>query len=200
MIRLEVCSYLDKPSDQDDDLEFSKSSSSEFLHRCKSQVSHLPPALPRQYTEIQSSFLFGETLRVFQWNVLAQSLGRENDNFVRCCHTTFDWKTRRWRMLEEIIRHDPDVICLQELDHPKLLFKALQSIGYSGRFLHKPDSPCLYLPNNNGPDGCAIFYKTSKFDNISWATRVLKVWDVASNQVIVVKVSLYFYIKLENYF
>ena len=37
----------------------------------------------RNFSEIQSTFLFGETLRVFQWNVLAQSLGKENDNFVR---------------------------------------------------------------------------------------------------------------------
>ena len=75
------------------------------------------------------------------------------------------------------------MIFLQELDHPKLVFKALQSIGYSGKFLHKPDSPCLYLQDNNGPDGAAIFYKTAKFDLISWTSKVLKVWDVASNQV-----------------
>ena len=110
--------------------------------------------------------------------------GKENDNFIKCCPSTFDWKTRRWRVLEEIIRHDPDIICLQEVDHPKLMFKALQSVGYSGRFLHKPDSPCVYLPNNNGPDGCAVFFKTSKFDLFGWATRILKVWDVASNQVV----------------
>ena len=86
--------------------------------------------------------------------------------------------------MEEILRHDPDIVCLQELDHPKLMFKVMQSIGYTGRFLHKPDSPCIYLPNNNGPDGCAIFFKSAKFDLISWVSRVLRVWDVASNQVI----------------
>ena len=181
MKRLEVCSYLDKPSDQDDDLKFSPTSQSQFLIRCQHHLQS--PPITRHFTELQSSFLFGETLRVFQWNVLARSLGKENDNFVRCSPTTFDWRLRRWRVLEEIVQHDPDIICLQELDHPKLMFKALQSIGYSGRFLHKPDSPCVYLPNNNGPDGCAIFFKTSKFDLISWATKVLKVWDVASNQV-----------------
>ena len=178
-----MCSYLDKPSDQDDDLNFESSSSQSLLERCHSQLHHLPSPFSRHFTEVQSSFLFGETLRVFQWNILAQSLGKENDNFVNCCPSTFDWKTRRWRVLEEIIRHDPDIICLQEVDHPKLMFKALQSVGYSGRFLHKPDSPCVYLPNNNGPDGCAVFFKTSKFEVLGWATRILKVWDVASNQV-----------------
>ena len=34
---------------------------------------------------------------------------------------------------EEIIRYDPDVVCLQEVDHFKMLEMALGSIGYHGR-------------------------------------------------------------------
>jgi len=188
MTKLEVCSYLDKPSDQDDDLQFQKHETNEnLLEMCDTlhQLHNCPPSFKRNFSEIQSTFLFGETLRVFQWNVLAQSLGKENDNFVRCCPSAFDWKIRRWKMLKELVIYDPDIICLQEVDHPKLLTKALQSAGYSGRFLHKPDSPCLYLPNNNGPDGCAIFFKSSKFDIICWTSRILKVWDVPSNQVVI---------------
>ena len=82
-----------------------------------------------------------------------------------------------------MLRHAPDLVCLQEVDHPRLLSRALAAAGYSGRHLHKPDSPCLYLPHNNGPDGCALFYNAAKFELISWATRVLRVWDVPSNQV-----------------
>ena len=41
------------------------------------------------------------------------ALGTKNDNFVRCPKSALDWKTRRFRMLEEIARHDADVICLQ---------------------------------------------------------------------------------------
>ena len=48
----------------------------------------------------------------------------------------------------------------------------------------KPDSPCLYLPENTGPDGCAIFYKKEKFDLEKWEKRVIQVWHVESNQVI----------------
>ena len=82
-----------------------------------------------------------------------------------------------------MLRHAPDLVCLQEVDHPRLLSRALAAAGYSGRHLHKPDSPCLYLPHNNGPDGCALFYNAAKFELISWVTRVLRVWDVPSNQV-----------------
>jgi hypothetical protein len=64
------------------------------------------------------------------------------------------------------------------------LERALDSVGYSGRFRGKPDSPCLYLPGNNGPDGCAIFVRRARFQILSEHSRVLEVWRVPSNQVL----------------
>ena len=40
---------------------------------------------------------------------------------------------RRWRILEELLRHAPDVICLQEVDHFSTLERALGSVGYIGK-------------------------------------------------------------------
>ena len=51
-------------------------------------------------------------------------------------------------------------------------------------FVPKPDSPCIYLDSNNGPDGCAIFYKNERFELLSEANKVLKVWWIQSNQVV----------------
>lgn len=125
-----------------------------------------------------------EKIRVLQWNVLSQALGKSNDNFVKCPAKALDWRTRRFRMLEEIARHDADVICLQEVDHFRFLKKSLAALGYAGHFTPKPDSPCLYLANNAGPDGCAIFYKKDKFDLCKLDSRVIEVWRVQSNQVV----------------
>ncbi|XP_071446924.1 nocturnin isoform X2 [Hetaerina americana] len=125
-------------------------------------------------------------LRVLQWNVLSQALGQENDNFMCCPEEALDWQTRRFQMLEEILEYNPDVICLQEVDHFGFLYRALSSVGYSGTFFPKPDSPCLYVSGNNGPDGCAIFFRTNKFTLISVDTRVLEVWRVQSNQVAII--------------
>ena len=61
------------------------------------------------------------------------AIGTKNDKFVRCEPSALDWNTRRWRLIEEIIRYDPDIICLQEVDHFKLLELALGSLGYNGR-------------------------------------------------------------------
>ena len=111
------------------------------------------------------------------------AIGTKNDKFVRCPEAALDWRTRRFRMLEEIARHDPDIVCLQEVDHFKFLRKSLARLGYIGHFLPKPDSPCLYLDDNSGPDGCAIFYKQDKFDMLSLDKRIVEVWRVQTNQV-----------------
>lgn len=86
-------------------------------------------------------------------------------------------------MLEEIARHGADVVCLQEVDHFKFLQRNLAALGYEGRFFPKPDSPCLYLEENTGPDGCAIFYKKDRFELKRAEQRVIEVWSVESNQV-----------------
>lgn len=50
-------------------------------------------------------------------------------------------------------------------------------------FFPKPDSPCMYIKDNNGPDGCAIFFRSNRFELVKCETRVLEVWRVQSNQV-----------------
>eukprot|EP00095_Tigriopus_kingsejongensis_P005846 maker-scaffold697_size109876-snap-gene-0.26 protein:Tk05846 transcript:maker-scaffold697_size109876-snap-gene-0.26-mRNA-1 annotation:"Nocturnin" len=167
------------------------------LKRCSEQLSGLPALIERTWRSTtsedddssvedssQDEKTTGENIRVLQWNALSQALGTKNDNFVKCPPAALEWKTRRFRILEEVVRHDPDVICLQEVDHFRFLLKSLAPLGYHGHFFPKPDSPCLYLPENTGPDGCAIFYKTNKFDLTKIHNRVIEVWHVESNQVV----------------
>lgn len=41
------------------------------------------------------------------------ALGTKCDNFVACTNEVFDWPKRRFRMLHEMVRYSPDIICLQ---------------------------------------------------------------------------------------
>ena len=168
---------------QDEDIFFPPSNKQYLLERCQAQLRHLPKPINRQFRR-KSYTPTKDLIRIFQWNQLSQTLGTKNDNFVQCNPQALSWSTRRWRLIEEIIRYDPDIICLQEVDHFKLLQRALGSIGYEGMFVPKPDSPCLYLDDNNGPDGCAIFYKTSQLQLDTSASHILSVWGVQSNQVV----------------
>eukprot|EP00096_Caligus_rogercresseyi_P011766 TRINITY_DN473_c0_g1_i4.p1 TRINITY_DN473_c0_g1~~TRINITY_DN473_c0_g1_i4.p1 ORF type:complete len:399 (-),score=101.30 TRINITY_DN473_c0_g1_i4:249-1445(-) len=171
-------------NDTDVDYPSGKVTLPNFLEYCSKVLSELPPPLKRNWTTIKNkSIATNETIRIFQWNVLSQTLGTTFDKFVKCPDKGLDWKTRRYRMLEEIARYVPDVICLQEVDHFRFLKKSLDSLGYTGHFFPKPDSPCLYLPENSGPDGCAIFYRSDKFELTKHASRVIEVWNVQSNQV-----------------
>jgi len=169
---------------QDEDLQFPQTTVEELLERCRTELTDFPAAFERKIRRKSGFVDSAGTVRLFQWNQLSQTIGTKNDKFVRCNPSALIWNTRRWRLIEEIIRYDPDIICLQEVDHFKLLEMALGSIGFSGRFVAKPDSPCIYLESNNGPDGCAIFYKTEKFELLSEANKILEVWKVESNQVV----------------
>lgn len=116
------------------------------------------------------------------------ALGTTNDSFVCCPDDALEWGNRRYQIVQEILEYAPDVICLQEVDHFNFLKACLETQGYNGTFFPKPDSPCLYLDGNNGPDGCALFYRRDKFDFVRSDTRVLEVWRVQSNQVAVAAV------------
>ena len=105
---------------------------------------------------------------------------------MRCPPEALQWNIRRLRMLEEILEHDPDIMCLQEVDHFGFLCPILGAIGYDGAFCPKPDSPALYVKNSNGPDGCCVFYKLDKFEFIDKETVVLKADDIYTNQVSVI--------------
>ena len=61
------------------------------------------------------------------------AIGTKLDNFCLRDPRILDWSSRRWRVLEEIIQHRPDVITLQEVDHYTFLAPALASVGYCGR-------------------------------------------------------------------
>lgn len=71
------------------------------------------------------------------------------------------------------------------MDHFKFLQSLLAPLNYEGVFYPKPDSPCLYYPGNNGPDGCALFFKTNKFELQTCGTQILKVWGAETNQVVI---------------
>lgn len=68
-------------------------------------------------------------------------------------------------MLAEVLRSEADILCLEEVDHfADWLEPQLQQHGFHGLFQPKPASPCLEMPVNSGPDGCALFYRVSTFE------------------------------------
>ncbi|XP_062332611.1 nocturnin isoform X1 [Osmerus eperlanus] len=127
-------------------------------------------------------------IRVMQWNILAQALGEGKDGFVRCPLEALNWAERKYLILEEILTYRPDILCLQEVDHYYDTFQPIMaSLGYHGSFMPKPWSPCLDVEKNNGPDGCALFYRRSRFSLLATSHLRLSAMMLPTNQVAVVQ-------------
>ncbi|XP_005101077.1 nocturnin [Aplysia californica] len=113
-------------------------------------------------------------VRIMQWNVLAQGLCLCSDSFVLCPPAALDWSRRKNYVMEELLTYDPDIFCLEEVDHFDFISQYLSPLGFQGLFCPKPDSPCLYEENNSGPDGCAVFWRKSHFSLTSYENVVLR--------------------------
>lgn len=107
---------------------------------------------------------------------------------MRCPLDALNWQERKYLILEEILTYRPDILCLQEVDHYYDTFQPiLASLGYHGSFLPKPWSPCLDVARNNGPDGCALFYRRSRFKLLSTSHLRLSAMMLPTNQVAIVQ-------------
>ncbi|KAK3099203.1 hypothetical protein FSP39_000964 [Pinctada imbricata] len=129
------------------------------------QGKGLPPLLVREFRDCKLKndvIAQGVTIRVMQWNMLAQGLSK--GDFVLCPEEALNLENRRLRIIEEITRIGPGILCMEECDQFEYLKDNLAKFGYDGHFLPKTKSPCLQMDPNWGPDGVAIFYLKDKFE------------------------------------
>jgi nocturnin len=95
-------------------------------------------------------------VRFLQFNMLAEGLSSEPDfgGFVKCPREALDFhKFRKFRVLEEILRYEADIVAVEECDHFHDFFlPALKLYGYDGKYFPKR--------NSKANDGVAILWKT----------------------------------------
>eukprot|EP01083_Nonionella_stella_P064580 168453_1 len=101
------------------------------------------------------------TFRVLSYNCLAP---------IYCTQAMYpyvepyklEWDYRKYNIKREILRYNPDVICLQEVQHNHFddyFTKELSKEGYEG--MYRPKSRGNRDPKS--VDGCAIFFKSDRF-------------------------------------
>lgn len=99
----------------------------------------------------------------------------------------YDWSEfRLWRTLEELVRHNCDIMCIEEADVYEELKPYLHSIGYTSIFCPKFFSPCLEMVPNVGPDGCAIFYKLSLFEPVNMSCEKIAINSELNSQIFII--------------
>jgi len=99
-----------------------------------------------------------KSFSVMQWNILAQTLA-QNGMFQFATKEVLDWQHRKELIVKEILKHNPDIGCFEEVDCFHLLKEDFHSNGYQGFFVPKPKSPCLNFEENIGPDGTLLISK-----------------------------------------
>lgn len=80
-----------------------------------------------------------------------------------------DWEFRRNALKEEILRYNTDLICLQEVEtrtYHEFWLPIMESAGYNGFFFCKSRSKTMSELESKKVDGCATFFRTSKFQLI----------------------------------
>lgn len=113
------------------------------------------------------------TVTLLQWNILSQTLGVQG-NFL-CDKEALQWEHREPLLVQEILRYNADILCLEEVDCFSQLAASIDGPdGFTGVWIPKPRSPCLHFEDNMGPDGNAIFWRKSKFTLVKSYHHVLE--------------------------
>jgi RNA exonuclease NGL2 len=102
-----------------------------------------------------------KSFTVMSYNVLAQ--GMINRSWYQSCSPScLRWNNRKVSLTKEIAQLDADIVCLQEVSNYDTFWeKTMRQLGYLGKMKIRPGGK---------QDGCAIFYKDYKFEEIDYET------------------------------
>lgn len=88
----------------------------------------------------------------------------QSDAYAHCPSWVLSWPYRKQQLLKELLSYDADVMALQEVqsDHyEQFLRPKLEEVGYDS--VYKQKSTEIFTASAYATDGCATFYKRSKF-------------------------------------
>tara|TARA_B110001450_G_scaffold220096_1_gene215408 strand:- start:47 stop:1639 length:1593 start_codon:yes stop_codon:yes gene_type:complete len=105
----------------------------------------------------------GGTFTVLTYNVLAD-LYATTEMYGYTPQWALSWNYRRQNILKEIVMHDADILCLQEVqsDHFEDFFAGeLAKHGYTA--VYKKKTAQVFSQGTYVIDGCAIFFKKDRF-------------------------------------
>ena len=106
-----------------------------------------------------------EKLTAFSYNILCDKYATRSQ-YGYAPSRVLDWDVRKEMILDEILTHEPDFVCLQELDKHNYdeFFRArLAEAGYKGYYAQKSRHEVVAADQAKYIDGCGTFYKSKKY-------------------------------------
>lgn len=113
-----------------------------------------------------------ETFSVLCYNILCEKCATEK-LYGYTPSWALSWEYRKELILTEVLKHDADFLCLQEVDiaqYEECFVKHLQGQDYEGVYYPKSRYKTMSDADRRQVDGCAVFYKAKKYvDSSSFA-------------------------------
>lgn len=109
-----------------------------------------------------------DSFTIMTYNTLCQHYATPN-LYKYTPSWALEWPYRRDALRDEVIKYDGDIVCLQEVE-TRTFYEywtpLMQELGYKGCFYSKTRSKTMSEMESKKVDGCATFYRTSKFNLI----------------------------------
>lgn len=140
----------------EDDVNFSQGAGT-FV---KSSDSHKSPTI-----SILNLPLLLDTFIILSYNVLCEKYA-PSSSYQYCPSWALDWTYRKEQIVQEITAYGADIICLQEIEmgqFEEFFQPQLRNSDYEGVFFPKSRARTMNEVERRAVDGCATFWKTSKW-------------------------------------
>eukprot|EP01113_Clastostelium_recurvatum_P017069 TRINITY_DN1999_c0_g2_i2.p1 TRINITY_DN1999_c0_g2~~TRINITY_DN1999_c0_g2_i2.p1 ORF type:complete len:450 (+),score=96.25 TRINITY_DN1999_c0_g2_i2:63-1412(+) len=134
----------------------------EFIPLSDAAASSKPAAKNAQSQDQGSS---KNCFSVFCHNILAENYATA-ERHMYTPTWALAWDYRKGKLLQEMLRHSYDILCLQEVEHDhyhNFFEPELKSVQYTGIFKPKSRARTMDDWSKGQVDGCAIFYKRDRF-------------------------------------
>jgi CCR4-NOT transcription complex subunit 6 len=106
-----------------------------------------------------------ERVKVFSWNILCDKYAT-SQVYGYTPTGALNWDYRKQQILDEIRLRDADILCLQEIAtdvYREFFTPELGLDDYKGIHWPRPKAKTMSEKDAQGVDGCAVFWKASKF-------------------------------------
>lgn len=125
----------------------------------------LPPARPWIQLSNPNRNKPSAIFSVMSYNVLCDKYATKQI-YAYCPTWALEWEYRRKGIMDEILSASSDIICLQEVEteqYYSFFSPTLKQQGYDSVFSPKSRAKTMSEEDRKYVDGCAIFFRTSKF-------------------------------------
>jgi len=151
-----------------------------FLDSLPSSINAIQAPPPRSWLRLASPNGTQPTaiFTMMNYNILCDKYATRHA-YGYCPSWALKWDYRRKQILDELRSYVADIISLQEMETDQFysfFLPELQELGYDGVFSPKSRAKTMSEQDRRYVDGCAIFYRTSKF-------RLIKHYLVEFNQL-----------------